>query len=97
MSRSMMVLLMTFEASFTCTRNRFTDRPYSFTSSPSDFPPCLLLFSLDFGVRNIFVSGISTNIPTTNVMIPTGRKVKNDMSGSDAGTSPFALAFAKVS
>ena len=83
--------------SLRCTLKRFSVRPYSLTSSFSDFPPFFPLLSLSLGVRNIFVRGMSTSMPTARVTRPTGRNVKNSISGTSEPTAPDAFAFVSVS
>ena len=93
----MIVLPIAFEGPLMCTRKRFSASPYSLTSSLRDFPEVFLSLSLVFGVRKIFVRGISTRIPTARVTRPTGRKVKKDMSCTDSDTRPLDFALLRVS
>ena len=92
-----MVLPTASEGPLIWTRKRLSESPYSLTSSLRDLPDFFLSPAFSFGVRNILVSGIRTRIPTARVIRPTGRKVKNEISFTEASTRPFILAVLRVS
>ena len=74
-----MLFPMMLDFSPTLSSDRLFETPYSFTSSFSVLRSCLFLFleSFDFE-RYILLKGMSTAIPTSTQMIPTGRNEKND-------------------